>query len=80
MVQVTREGSVQGLADFDNDRGLVKPPVERVALESLPIIDLSPFAKGGSAEARAEVGRQVRRACVDIGFFYLVGQIGRAHV
>ncbi|HEX9835842.1 MAG TPA: 2-oxoglutarate and iron-dependent oxygenase domain-containing protein [Alphaproteobacteria bacterium] len=45
----------------------------RAALESLPVIDISPFVAGGSEAARRAVGRAVREACIDIGFFYLAG-------
>jgi isopenicillin N synthase-like dioxygenase len=48
--------------------------VTRAALEKLPVIDLTPFTSPeGTAEARLAVGRALRTACIDIGFFYLVG-------
>ena len=47
--------------------------LEREAVAAVPVIDFSPFAKGGSEAARNEVGRQIRAACIDIGFFYLAG-------
>lgn len=78
MAQVIQEGSVeaaslQNLADFDNDPARTGAPVQRAALESLPVIDISPFVKGGSTDERLRVAMELRRACVDIGFFYLVG-------
>ncbi|HEY1503396.1 MAG TPA: 2-oxoglutarate and iron-dependent oxygenase domain-containing protein [Stellaceae bacterium] len=45
----------------------------RHALESLPVIDIAPFLDGGSDTERAAVARELRRVCIDIGFFYLVG-------
>lgn len=38
---------------------------------SLPIIDIRPLLDG--TEARHEVGKQIGRACCEIGFFYIVG-------
>lgn len=56
--------------DFDNrylrhDRRL---GIERSTLAALPLIDLAPEEAGGDGVARA-----IRKACVDIGFFYLKG-------
>ncbi|HWE74491.1 MAG TPA: 2OG-Fe(II) oxygenase family protein [Stellaceae bacterium] len=45
----------------------------RHALSSLPVIDIAPFLNGGSEAARKAVARELRRVCIDIGFFYLVG-------
>src|SRR6185437_13276720 len=45
----------------------------RQAVGTLPVIDIAPFVDGGSASARAAVARELRRVCIDIGFFYLVG-------
>ena len=51
---------------------------------SIPIIDLAGFSTG-SDEDRQDVGRQVNRACTDVGFFSVVGHdiseavIGEAH-
>ncbi len=47
--------------------------VMRAALANLPVIDLTPFAAGGGAAERHAVGQAIRRACIDIGFFYLFG-------
>ncbi len=48
-------------------------PVARAALDSLPIIDVSPIVNGGNAADRARVAAAIRRACIDIGFFYIRG-------
>jgi isopenicillin N synthase-like dioxygenase len=45
----------------------------RHALESLPVIDIAPFLNGGSMAEREAVARELRRVCIDIGFFYLTG-------
>jgi isopenicillin N synthase-like dioxygenase len=45
----------------------------RHAREALPVIDIAPFLTGGSEGARAAVARELRRICIDIGFFYLMG-------
>ena len=42
-----------------------------MALEDLPIIDLSPFAGGGSGAA--EVVRRIQSACLHTGFFLVTG-------
>ncbi len=54
-------------ADSDRRFGIT-----RQALRELPLIDISPFATGSGAEC-LQVARQVRKACIDIGFFYLRG-------
>lgn len=46
---------------------------ERVAVTGLPVIDIAPFMRSSTLEERLEVARALRRACIDIGFFYLVG-------
>ena len=47
--------------------------IERTALTTLPVVDISPFIKGGTDAARRQVGREIRSACIDIGFFYVTG-------
>lgn len=71
MGSITLEGGIERFLDFDNSgRG---GEVKRVPVSSLPLIDLSPIAGGGDTAACARVGRQIRDACVNIGFFYLGG-------
>ena len=53
-------------------------PVARHAVETLPVIDVSPFVEGGSAASRASVAAEIRHACIDIGFFYIAGHGIRA--
>ncbi len=38
----------------------------------LPVIDMSPLFSGDET-SRKEVGRNLRNACIDVGFFYIVG-------
>ncbi|HLI21892.1 MAG TPA: 2OG-Fe(II) oxygenase family protein [Stellaceae bacterium] len=46
----------------------------REAIDSLPVIDIAPFLDPrGSEAARLAVARELRRVCIDIGFFYLMG-------
>ncbi len=52
---------------------MFKTAIERQAVSSLPIIDISPFITTGSATERAAVAAQVREACINIGFFYITG-------
>ncbi|WP_170850127.1 MULTISPECIES: isopenicillin N synthase family oxygenase [unclassified Beijerinckia] len=42
-------------------------------MSSVPVINLSPFAAGGSVQERQEVAGAIRQACIDIGFFYITG-------
>jgi isopenicillin N synthase-like dioxygenase len=75
MVETIADGAIGPYADFDN-RFLArdaKAGVERAALGALPVIDVSPFAQGGEPAERRRVAREIRKACVDIGFFYIVG-------
>jgi isopenicillin N synthase-like dioxygenase len=45
----------------------------RVALRTLPIIDVAPFTGAGTLEARRRAAAELRKACIDIGFFYITG-------
>ncbi|MGA2394946.1 MAG: 2OG-Fe(II) oxygenase family protein [Candidatus Lustribacter sp.] len=47
--------------------------IGRKAIAELPIIDVSAFVKGGSSAERSAVAAQLREACINIGFFYIVG-------
>jgi isopenicillin N synthase-like dioxygenase len=68
MAEVTKEGDVTVYAEFDN-----RDSVRRAALTALPVIDLTPFVSDGSRGDRERVAAEIRRACIDIGFFYLRG-------
>src|SRR5262245_60682579 len=72
-METIADGAVGLYADFDN-RFLArdgKAGVERAAVSKLPVIDLSAFVTPSSLGARQAVARQIRKACVDIGFFYI---------
>ncbi len=75
MVDIIKDGAVDDLADFDNRflRRDSRFSVERKALTRLPLIDLSAFVENRDLAARRAVAQQLREACIDIGFFYLVG-------
>lgn len=46
----------------------------RQPIDTLPIVDIAPFLDPrGSEAARRAVADKLRRACIDIGFFYLMG-------
>jgi isopenicillin N synthase-like dioxygenase len=75
MVELIKDGDVGAFADFDNrylhsDEG---HGVRRSALEALPVIDVAPFVAGGALDERRRVAAEIRKACVDIGFFYITG-------
>eukprot|EP01126_Amoeba_proteus_P014330 TRINITY_DN1626_c0_g1_i11.p1 TRINITY_DN1626_c0_g1~~TRINITY_DN1626_c0_g1_i11.p1 ORF type:complete len:303 (-),score=57.53 TRINITY_DN1626_c0_g1_i11:604-1440(-) len=40
---------------------------------SLPIVDISPFTKDGTASSKKEVVEQVSHACREVGFLYIKG-------
>lgn len=45
----------------------------RAVVTDLPIIDIGPFLRASTLDERKPVARALRAACIDIGFFYLVG-------
>lgn len=74
MVKTVEQSALRRAADYDN-RSLKRgaDAVERAALETLPIIDVTPFVTGGTEAERRRVARQIREVCIDIGFFYITG-------
>ena len=46
---------------------------QREAIKEIPVIDISPFQPGGDASRKASVAALLRKACIDVGFFYLSG-------
>lgn len=74
MVETIVDGDVALYADFDNRylRQDGASGVERSELTRLPIIDIGPFATKDAA-TRQRIARDIRAACVNIGFFYLRG-------
>ncbi|PWT91855.1 MAG: hypothetical protein C5B56_03205 [Proteobacteria bacterium] len=45
----------------------------REAVKEIPVIDISPFLPNGDAGRKPDVARALRKACIDVGFFYLSG-------
>lgn len=69
------DGQIDLYADFDN-RFLSHDDrfgIDRAALTALPVIDMAPLFHGGDPAARARVAREIREACINIGFFYITG-------
>lgn len=55
---------------------LAKRPLSgprRQAVKALPVIDISPFMSAGSTSHKETVAQDLRKACIDVGFFYLIG-------
>jgi isopenicillin N synthase-like dioxygenase len=75
MVDTINDGAGSLYADFDNRylRRDTRFGVERAAIKSIPVIDLSPFVKGSGKGEAQQVARELRAACIDSGFFYLKG-------
>ena len=71
MVEVVQGSQFGASADVDS-RALSRKP-QRVAVADLPIIDLSPFLRDSPREDRMRTARELRAACIDIGFFYATG-------
>jgi isopenicillin N synthase-like dioxygenase len=70
MDDLMKSGEIDVVADFVNNGGR---DTLRMPVAQLPVIDLTPFTHGGSADERAHVAAQLREACIHIGFFYLTG-------
>jgi isopenicillin N synthase-like dioxygenase len=75
MVTATVGAPDQSFEEFDHRyaRDDDRFGVRRADLSSLPVIDLAPFVQNGSDEGRAAVAQNIRKAAIDIGFFYLTG-------
>jgi isopenicillin N synthase-like dioxygenase len=71
MVEVIQSKQFRAYADFDNRAASRNP--QRVALANLPVIDISPFLCKSTNDDRIRTARELRAACIDIGFFYLSG-------
>lgn len=70
MVETIGDGDVALYADFDNRYRAAAP---RTGLTKLPVIDITPFRAGGTAQERRRLAQAIRAASIDIGFFYLKG-------
>lgn len=75
MVETMMDGDVALYADFDNRylRQGDSSAAARNHLTALPIIDISPFTANGDEASRGRVAAEIRRAAIDIGFFYVTG-------
>ena len=75
MIETIEDGEVGLYEDFDNRylRCDDRFGIERDALERIPVIDISPFMQDSGLAARQRVGRELRKVCIDVGFFYLTG-------
>ena len=75
MVDIVDPVELKLTADFDNRYvgAAARFGVKREAVREIPVVDVAPFVAGGSMSARRAVAAQIRRACVDIGFFQIVG-------
>ncbi len=71
MVEVVQDGQFWAYADFDNRNRSRNP--RRTALANLPVLDISPFLRESTRDERMHMARALRSACIDIGFFYLIG-------
>jgi isopenicillin N synthase-like dioxygenase len=50
-----------------------RSPQTREAVKSIATIDISPFVSDGGVAERKKTAQQLRKACIDVGFFYLSG-------
>jgi isopenicillin N synthase-like dioxygenase len=75
MAKATHDGEASDFAEFDNKylRGERSFGIKREAVSKLPIIDISPFVASGNDAQRRRVAQELRKACIDVGFFYLTG-------
>jgi isopenicillin N synthase-like dioxygenase len=73
MAETIRDGDVARYADYDNRVLTRGTSQERHGVSRLPVIDIAPFVSGGTADERRRVARELRQACIDIGFFYVSG-------
>src|SRR5687767_5100803 len=75
MVQTIKDGDVSGFDDFDSRYVLGEKGfgIKRDALKSLPVINVSPFVTAGTDTQRLGIAQEIRKACIDVGFFYLTG-------
>jgi isopenicillin N synthase-like dioxygenase len=58
---------------FQSVASAPSPSVEREAVQTIPTIDLSPFLRDSTDSARHQTAERLRKACIDVGFFYLTG-------
>ena len=71
MVETIKDDAVTALADFDNRARREAVLSRRRSSQTIPVIDFGAYTNGEGIEARQRVARELRKACVDTGFFYL---------
>lgn len=71
MVETIKDDEVGLYADFDNRARRAALAAQRRSRQTLPTIDFTAYTQGGSLDERKQVGRALRAACTDTGFFYL---------
>ena len=70
-MQTVKDNEVRLYADFDNRQRVQSVGQKRSSAKTVPVIDFSAYAKGGSLEERKRVARALHDTCIDTGFFYL---------
>jgi isopenicillin N synthase-like dioxygenase len=74
---LTRERAMAEIAIRDS--GSVEPAparhpgTGREAVQTIPVIDISPCVADPDAASSQRVANELRKACIDVGFFYLSG-------
>ena len=71
MVEVVQDGQIRAYADFDN-RSLPRNP-KRTAPPTFRSSIFRRFSRESTPDERIHMARALRSACIDIGFFYLIG-------
>jgi isopenicillin N synthase-like dioxygenase len=71
MIDTFKDDAVTTLADFDNRARREAMLGQRRSSQTIPVIDFGAYTKGEGIEARQRVARELRKACIDTGFFYL---------
>jgi isopenicillin N synthase-like dioxygenase len=70
-VQTIKDDEVRLFTDFDNRERVQSMGQKRAPGKTVPTIDFSAYANGGSLEERKRVARALHDTCIDTGFFYL---------
>ena len=79
MVHTVEDSQLARAAAFDPAAALANP--DRQVLMALPTIDIAPFVGDSSRAERERVAAEIRRASIDLGFFYVTGHgIDRAEL
>jgi isopenicillin N synthase-like dioxygenase len=71
MIDTFKDDAVTALADFDNRARREAVLGQRRSSQKIPVIDFGAYANGDGIEARQRVAQELRKACIDTGFFYL---------